>query len=368
MKTYWSNGYGLSALLMASWLLIFNQFAASPARANLVINATFDTTITSDLNASVIEATINSVIALYEASFSDSVTVTIRFQEMTDGLGASSSYFVPGVAYSTFRTMLAAGATTVMDAEALAYLPATATNPVNGSTTISLHLANGRALGFGGPGWNPPSSQPDGTVYLNTSIMNLTRTSIDPSLYDMFATTAHEIDEVLGLVSKLDNLTNGAPAPTGDVGVMDLFRYDRNGNRSFNTSIDSQAYFSLNGTTRLAPFNQDDTGDFHDWDSPGDQTPRVQDAFATPGATPNPTVELIALDIIGYHLIVPVLAIAGTGTGTETISWSPNTPGFILQESTNLLSSNWVSSASGTNNPVIITNKTAVKLFRVVHP
>ena len=359
---------GLNSLWLLFWPTFFTLFGAGLAQGNLVINATFDSTITGDPNAAAIESTINSAIALYEASFSDPVTVSINFQEMAGGLGQNSSYFIPGVPYSTFRAMLATAATTANDTNALVHLPAGSDNPVNGSTTIALNLPNGRALGFSGPDWDPPPGQTDGIVYLNTSSMNLDRTSINPSKFDLFAVVAHEIDEVLGLTSALDGLANGDPAPTGDVQVMDLFRYDQNGNRSFSTAIASQAWFSLDGTTRLVRFNQDDTGDFHDWYSPGGQTPRVQDAFATPGATPDPTVELLVLDVIGYHLLVPTIAISHAGNGKETVSWSPNTPGFVLQERPNLLSATWLNSASGTNNPVTITNTGTIKFFRVFHP
>jgi hypothetical protein len=136
----------------------------------------------------------------------------------------------------------------------------------------------------------------------------------------------------------------------------------------FSTASSAQAWFSLDGTTRLARFNQDAGGDFHDWYSSGGQTPRVQDAFATPSATPDPTVELIALEVIGYHFMVPAITIANAGNGKETISWSPNTPGFVLQERTDLASATWRNSASGTNNPATITNTTAIKFFRVFHP
>jgi hypothetical protein len=368
IKNHWGRRHGLNSGWLTVWPVIFSLFGAAPAHGNLVINAIFDSTITSDPNAATIEGTINSLIALYEASFSDPVTVTINFQEMSSGLGESSTYYVPGVSYSTFLSMLGAAATTPNDTIALAHLPAGPSNPVNGSTTIALNLPSGRALGFSGRRWVPSFGQPDGFIYLNTSFMNLDRTSIDPAKYDLFAVTAHEIDEVLGLNSALDGLANGDPAPTGDVGVMDLFRYDQDGNRSFDTSISSQAWFSLDGTTQLVQFNQYAGGDFHDWFSPGGPTPRVQDAFGTPGATPNLTVELIALDVIGYHFLVPALAIAQAGLGTEIISWSPNTPGFVLQESTDLVSGSWLDSPSGTNNPVTITSTDTIKFFRVVHP
>jgi len=205
---------------------------------------------------------------------------------------------------------------------------------------------------------------------LNVSIMNLTRPPADVSKYDLYDVAAHEIDEVLGLSSVLDGLNNGDPTPTGDVDSLDLFRYDQNGNRSFDTSSSTQAYFSLDGTNRLVQYNQQAPGDFHDWYSYpyGGTPPRIQDAYATPDATTNLSVELIALDVIGYHYLVPGLAIARAGTGKETVSWSPSTPGFVLQENTNLLSANWVNSASSTNNPVTVTNTTLFKVYRVFHP
>ena len=336
--------------------------ASVPARANLVIIPTFDSTITSDPNAAVIMNTISNVIAVYQASFSDPVTVTILFHETASGLG-QSQFYINTFSYSSVRANLAAGATTANDAKALAHLPNTTTNPVNGSTTMTLTLPNARALGFSA---NTPAGQTDGDIYLNTSIMNYTRTNINGSKYDLYAVTAHEIDEVLGMTSALDGLANGALAPTGNVESMDLFRYDQNGARSFNTTLAAQAWFSLDGTNKLVRFNQNAGGDFQDWYSSG--TPRIQDAFGTAGATPDFNVEFIALDVIGYHFLVPTIAIVKAGTGKETVSWLPRTPGFVLQESTNLLSTNWLNSASGTNNPVTVTNTTARKFFRVAHP
>jgi hypothetical protein len=352
----------LKSILLFSATILVMFLDSVPAHANLVINPTFDSTITSDANAAVIENTISNVIAVYQASFSDSVTVAITFHETTSGLGQSSTFFRSGISYSTVRSRLAARATTANDAIALAHLPNTATNPVNGSPTMELTLPNARALGFNAN----PAGQPDGDIYLNTSIMNLDRTSIAGNKYDLYAVAAHEMDEVLGLGSALNGLNNGTPAPTGDVDSMDLFRYDQNGNRSFSTTLSSQAYFSLDGTNQLVRFNQTDGADFQDWASSG--TPRIQDAFGTPGATPDFNVELIALDVIGYHFLVPSIAIAKAGTGKETISWSPNTPGFFLQEKTNLLSASWLNSASSTNNPVIVTNTATFKVYRVFHP
>ena len=290
------RGDGLKFLWPVSLVVIFNLCAGGSAQGNLVINATFDSTITSDPNAATIEGTINSVIALYQASFSDPVTMAITFHETSSGLGFSSTYYNVGISYSSIHAKLVAGATTVNDTKALAHLPNTTANPANGSTTMELTLPNGRALGFSGSDWNPSTGQPDGDIYLNTSLMNLTRKSINPSKYDLFAVAAHEVDEVLGLSSALDNLNNGDPAPTGDVDSMDLFRYDQNGNRSFNTTLSSQAWFSLDGKTQLVRYNQD----------------ARRRAFRTPSArqTTRPTRRWNSL----------------AWTSSATISWCPPSP------------------------------------------
>src|ERR1700690_1830687 len=127
---FWLRRCGLNSLWLVSWPMLFTLLTGGPAQGNPVITATFDSTITGDPNAAAIESTINSVIALYEANFSDPITVMINFQEMAGGLGQNSSYFIPGVPYSTFRAMLAAAATTANDNNALANLPAGGANPV----------------------------------------------------------------------------------------------------------------------------------------------------------------------------------------------------------------------------------------------
>lgn len=50
----------------------------------------------------------------------------------------------------------------------------------------------------------------------------------------------------------------------------------------------------------------------------------------------------------------PVLAIAPAGPGQAQISWTPATPGFVLQEATTLSPPNWVNSPSGALNPVTV--------------
>ncbi|MCC6361968.1 MAG: NF038122 family metalloprotease [Bryobacterales bacterium] len=268
----------------------------APANAALIINPTFDTTITSDPNASTIMATINSAISDYAAAFTDPITVNIKFQ-LGGGLGSSSTW-IGSISYAQFLTAITADKTTANDNLAVGSLPSQANNPVNGNSNVFLPWANLRALGFG-VGATPDGF--DGTITLNTSIMNLTRQSIDPSKYDLHAVVQHEIDEVLAIQSALNGSANGDPAPAGPASTLDLFRYDQNGNRSFSSALAAEAYFSINGgTTRLVRFNQQAGGDFSDFASSA--TPHVQDAYGTPGATPNLGVELTMLDILGYDL------------------------------------------------------------------
>lgn len=282
---------------IASLFLLANSLTAY---GNLVINPIWDSTITSDPNAATIMSTINAAIAVYQARFADPITVNIKFQEMGSGLGGSSTFF-GNISYSTYRSALVTDATTSSDATALAGLPVAANNPVNGNASISVTTANLRALGINAV---PPSGSPDSTISLNTSIMNLDRISINASKYDLMAVASHEIDEALGFGSALNGSANGGPTPTGPVWGMDLYRYDAAaGVRSFNTGSGTLAYFSIDGTTHLSQFNQTAGGDFSDWYSIGAHTPQVQDAFGTPGATPNLGVELTGLDVLGYNLL-----------------------------------------------------------------
>lgn len=130
-------------------------------------------------------------------------------------------------------------------------------------------------------------------------------------MYSLFAVVCHETDEAIGFGSQLNGLTNGEAAPTGSIQPEDLFRYDGSGNRSLTTALNAVAYFSLDGVTNLAQFNQYDGGDFGDWYSYDvSVTPQVQDAFLSPGVNPVPGVELRGQDVIGFTRVLPGTAAA----------------------------------------------------------
>jgi hypothetical protein len=338
----------------------------------LRIIPTFDSSITGDPQSATIQATINAAIALYQANFSDPITVTITFKEMPSGLGLSSFYY-NGFTYSSYRAALVSHATTQDDTTALAHLPSSASNPVNGNQSVNLTLALARALGYSNV--SPPTGDTDGTISLNTSLMNLALTDNNPSKFSLYATACHEIDEVLGLGSALNGLNNGDPAPTGPISPEDLYRYDGSGVRSLTTALNAAAYFSLDGTTQLARFNQYQGGDYQDWYSyQVSHTPQVQDAFATGGAQPVPNVELRVLDVLGYARVIPLPpAIALLRSGNNVIlSWPTTFTGFTLQSASNSVTAGpW---ATVTNVPAIVngqymvTNGTsgARKFYRLV--
>jgi hypothetical protein len=219
---------------------------------------------------------------------------------------------------------------------------------VDGGSQIALSTANFRALGIN---VNPPAGQPDSTITLNMSIINITRPPANPNNYDLQAVVMHEIDEALGSVSGVGQ-ANIRPA--------DLFRYSSPGVRNFTTSGDS-ANFSINGgTTMLVKYNQNSGGDYGDWWSIGAHTPRVQDAFATPAATPNLNVELTLLDVIGWDLAPPappaVFQSVNLGGGQINFTWTATYGrSYQVQSTASLNPPNW----QNTGSPVIAGGPTA---------
>ncbi|HEX5219527.1 MAG TPA: hypothetical protein VFZ59_08155 [Verrucomicrobiae bacterium] len=64
----------------------------------------------------------------------------------------------------------------------------------------------------------------------------------------------------------------------------------------------------------------------------------------------------------------PTLTIVSAGPGQATISWSPNTPGYILQETWVLSPANWTNSLSGVTNPIVVPATLPTKFYRLFKP
>jgi hypothetical protein len=61
---------------------------------------------------------------------------------------------------------------------------------------------------------------------------------------------------------------------------------------------------------------------------------------------------------------LPRLFIAGAG-GQALISWTPPTPGFVLQTNVNLSAAGWADAVSGSTNPVVVPATGAAQFYRL---
>ncbi|MGA7497162.1 MAG: NF038122 family metalloprotease [Isosphaeraceae bacterium] len=286
----------------------------TPARANLTINATFDSSITSLPGAAAIEGAINGAIGAVEAQVSspNNITVAIDFTNMSTGLGESTTAYY-ALSYYNYYNAFQAVATSPAQLTALASLgPApgpSSGNPVNGTPNVIITSAEGRNLGFNTPGGvtGPSGGTFDTVIGLNTSITYPPQPN-NGSNYGLQAVANHEIDESLGIGGAGSTIGGTGFFATG-VGDLDLYRYTAPGVRSYSTTQTTSpySYFSINGgNTVLSYFNQTSGADYGDWLSnpiPAGYGPQVQDAFGTPGTNPalGPN-ELAAFSAIGYEL------------------------------------------------------------------
>lgn len=278
------------AIATASSLLVAGAQA-------VVIAPTYDATITGDANAAQIESTIQDAINVIQGTYSDAVTVKVKFQE-GGGLGGSSTWLFAD-SYAGFRGALAADAKSALDASAVASLPIT--NPYlmtnGGEKQVLMTTAGARALGYN------TGTTPDGfdcTITLNTSICFF-RNNVIGNKYDLQAVAMHEIDEAMGGGGPSSFINTGFASQY--VGTTDLFRYTGAGVRSTLAANSVGNYLSFDGgTTDVRNFNNGlGGGDYADWASGGGA--HVQDAFATPGTIVNYSAkEVSMMDGIGWDV------------------------------------------------------------------
>lgn len=64
----------------------------------------------------------------------------------------------------------------------------------------------------------------------------------------------------------------------------------------------------------------------------------------------------------------PFLSILPAGPGQATISWLPDDPGWILQETSDLTDPGWTNSASMSTNPVVVPATLPTRFYRLIKP
>ena len=204
------------------------------------------------------------------------------------------------IPWSSYISALRADARTSNDTQANASLPGTAL-----SANVRPSSAGGRAVGLN----TPPAMFANGTVgqggpydaivTLNSGAPYQFTRPPGPGSFDAQRSIEHEVDEAIGLGSRLGGNGN-------DLRPQDLFSWSSAGHRNISTS--GTRYFSINGgVTNIVSFNQNPDGDLGDWLS--EQCPQthpyVQNAFACPGQSSDISAtspEGINLDVIGYDL------------------------------------------------------------------
>jgi hypothetical protein len=295
--------------------------ATTAISSGLIIKATFDSSITTRANAAAIEATITRAISIYESLFADPITIQIRFRYATTvpggtalspGTLSESEYVVYPIPLTTYINALKADAKTENDLAANATLPTTAL-----STNIIPSSAGGRAVKLNTPpamfanGTVANGGPYDGIVTLNSAVTFQFYRPTVATAYDAQRAFEHEMDEVIGLGSRLGH--SGS-----NLRPQDLFSWSSAGVRNLSSS--GTRYFSINrGTTNIVNFNQNSTGDFGDWLSTGcPQThPYVQNAFVCTGQFSDiagTSPEGVNLDVIGYDLVnSPATDVNGDG-------------------------------------------------------
>jgi len=302
VRAYNAMGTGANSNVMS---------ATTAMTSGLVISPTFDSSILNSPNSAAIQSVINQAIAIFQSLFADPITVSIRFRySSTDAEGHTlgsgtlslSEFPVYPIDWNTYISALRADARSSNDNTANASLPANAL-----STNVSVSSANGRAIGQDTPpamfaNGNVGNGGPyDGIITLKSTVMLQFTRPTDANNFDAQRSIEHEMDELLGLGSRLPG--------GGDLRPQDLFSWSAPGQRNLTTN--GTRYFSINsGNSNIVAFNQDRTADLGDWlssDCPQDNA-YVQNAQICSGQSSDISAtspEGINLDVIGYDLVTP---------------------------------------------------------------
>lgn len=261
------------------------------------------------------QTVVNAAVAFLNATLTDNITVNIGADwgfvntNAVTALGQSSTNYQIYTG-AQVRTALQSDATSSSDASANATL-----DPWNGNVAVA--NANARALGLMAANGGGAI---DGYVgFSSSSAFDFDNSNgVTAGTYDLYGVVLHEITEVLGRLSFVDD--------PDLISVQDFFRYSGTGAHVHGTG--APAYFSINnGVTNLGNWHTAADGDWGDWaNSVGADMGR---AFSDPGVVnPYTSRDAINMDVIGYNTTTVSAARAVrdvTGDGTSDVVLS--TPG-----------------------------------------
>jgi hypothetical protein len=262
--------------LLAMSILGGTVAVASPAAANLTLDITYD--FASDpsitlLQEQQVETAFNGVAAQFQNAITNPITVNV---EVSIGTIDGASVPLPASNVSgDFTTNVSMGTATTSFSNTIAALANTGavlptTDPTGGSHLFFIPQAEFKALGLSTATFGPLLPF-DGFIGFSSNLSEFSFAGTPGSLqYSFQAAAEHEIEEVLGRISSLNN---GGADSNLVAFPMDLFRYSSPGVTSF--SENAAAYASTNGgVTDLGTFNSDpaNTLDRSDWATPNNST------------------------------------------------------------------------------------------------
>ena len=261
----------------------------SAKATSLVINTTFDSTVTSLPNAAQVENAFNYAAQQYESLVSNPIilNITVKASAGTSVFGQSGFTYSYSYSYQQIKAALQANSWTTASAAAIASLGA---DPTNGGS-FDLNFAQAKALGL--RSFNDPASDGTFTFGSGQNFDYSTTNRAIPGEYDFIGVAEHEISEIMGRDA---GLGRGSPALYDS---YDLFRYTAPGVRSM-VSGATGVYFSINGgVTDLRGFEP--TIDQDDWIDTTPYTPDAYVEYTESGYEDDITpTDLIVVNTLGY--------------------------------------------------------------------